>query len=118
MAAPTALDVITAALKRLGVISGIETPSADLARDGLDRLNGLLESWLTESLVVYARSRVVQPMTVGKASYTIGIPGGDILQPRPAWLYGAGIEWAGATPPDEWPLVPLSEDEWRAVTIK
>jgi hypothetical protein len=73
----TALDLITASLKRLGVLSGIETPAADLAADGLDRLNSLIESWATESLNIYASLVVDTPLSVGKASYSIGVPGGE-----------------------------------------
>jgi hypothetical protein len=117
MAVHTALDCITAALKRIGVVSGIQTPSADLAADGLDRLSSLLESWLTESLIVYAQQRVVQSMTIGKALYTIGT-GGDIAQARPLWITNAAVTIPGSSPTDEMPLEPLNDDQWAATSPK
>lgn len=118
MAVHTALDLITASLKRLGVVSGIQTPSADLAADGLDRLNSLIDSWLTESLVVYARQRVTKTMTIGKAAYTIGPAGDFVITPRPAWLYTVAITIPGSNPVSELELTPLDEDEWATTSIK
>lgn len=58
MAAYTTRDLVISSLKRIGVISGIETPSADLAADALDRLNNLVESWSTESLTPWLDTSV------------------------------------------------------------
>lgn len=45
----TALDFITASLKILGVLADNEAPSSEEAKDGLQSLNDMLESWKVES---------------------------------------------------------------------
>lgn len=121
--AEKARDLITASLKRLGVLSGIEVPTADLAADALDRLNALLEQWGTESLVVWAQmSAMISPLVSGKAFYTIGdapspTPIADLVRPRPPWLDGAWLVLAG-TPNYEAPLEMLSDDDWQSERVK
>jgi hypothetical protein len=116
MAARSALELISASLKRLNVISGIETPSADLATDALERLNDLLETWATESLSIYALMTIgrgiIVPPTVADW-YTVG-PGGDIdVAVRPPWIESASYILPNATPaPFEYKLAPLSRAEW------
>lgn len=118
MATPrTALDVISAALKRLGVLSGIETPSADLASDGLDRLSSLLESWQTESLNIYALIGTFIVMTPGKTPYTLG-PTGDFDGVRPIWIDHVTVQVGAATPPTETLLERLTGDQWAALPQK
>lgn len=115
----TALDLITKALKRIGVISGIETPSADLAKDSLDRLNGLIETWTTESLTVYVQSAAIMTLKPNQQVYRIGpatVP--PALEPdlimassRPPWLLGVSAVMPG-TSQYERPLRPISDEEW------
>lgn len=110
MAVHTAHDLVTAALKRIGVLSGIETASADLAQDALDRLNSLLETWSTEALSVWALADRALPLVAGQAVYTLG-PGGDVPI-RPPWVTGVTVTLPG-TPPTLVPLTAYSEDEWQ-----
>lgn len=124
MATGTALDLITASLKRLGVISGIETPAADLAEDALARLNELIETWSTENLSLWTNQKVgigsLPPLVIppnSVVSYTIG-PGGDIDVPvRPPWINGASWVQPGS-PLMEYPLTPMSDEEWRIERVK
>jgi hypothetical protein len=120
----TALDLITASLKRLGVLSGIETPSADLAEDGLERLNDLIETWSTESLTLWTEITIggVPLPTVlppGRAGYTVG-PGGEINTPqRPSVI--ASVSWllTGSTPAiTEYKLEPMLRQEWENEQVK
>jgi hypothetical protein len=119
----TARDLLTASLKRLGVLSGIEVPTADLAVDALDRLNALLEQWGTESLVVWAQtSATITPLVSSKAFYTIGdapspAPVADLIRPRPPWIESAWLVLTG-TPTFEAPLDVLSDDDWQSERVK
>ena len=110
----TARDLITSSLKRLGVIAGIETPTSDLAVDGLDRLRDLLATWSTESLTMYAQDVVetAGPVLVSKPVYTIG-PGGDLdLPARPPWIDHVTTLLIG-TPNYEITLAPVSRQHWQ-----
>jgi len=119
MATGTARDLITAALKRLGVISGIETPAADLAEDSLARLNDLIETWSTESLTLWTESGTQFPnLPVNpQPTYSVG-PGGDCDIPiRPAWLESVSWFLAG-TPAMEFKLSPMSRQEFENEQFK
>lgn len=67
----TTLDLITKALRRSGAIGAHDTPDADEANDALDSLNDMLESWANESLMVFARTEEIFPLT-GAQEYTVG----------------------------------------------
>lgn len=75
--------LITQSLKDLGAIAVGETPTAEESNDALEALNQMVETWQTESLVVYAKNQQIftYPVT-GQKSYTIG-PTGDFVTARP-----------------------------------
>lgn len=68
----TAQDVITSALKKLGVLFKNETPSDDESSDALTSLNNMIASWSNESLIIYADVKETFSLTSGVNSYTIG----------------------------------------------
>lgn len=69
------LDLINDALKQIGALGVGETASAAEAADALALLNDMLDSWRTESLLVYAMTPQVFTFTAGQAAYTIGVGG-------------------------------------------
>lgn len=76
------LDIIKIAMKHIVVLSEGEDPSAEGARDALTLLNGMLQVWTTDRLLVYTIESNVFSYVAGQASYTIGT-GGDFNIPRP-----------------------------------
>lgn len=121
----TALDLITASLKRSGVLSGIETPTADLAQDALARLNELIETWSTEALTLWTQitiggTTLPVVMPPGQFTYTVG-PGGDLDCPtRPAWIDSVSWLMSGSGNPTitELKLTPYRREQWEAETVK
>ena len=76
----TGQDLITGALRNLGVLAAGETPSAGDSADALMVLNDLLESWSIEHLNVYSVVENILAFTPGQYQYTIGNPtGGTFL---------------------------------------
>lgn len=71
----TALGIIKSAMRKAGVLTKSENPSADEATDGLEMLNDLLASMSNDSMVVYARTLENFTLAGGTASYTIGSSG-------------------------------------------
>jgi hypothetical protein len=113
----TARQLVTASLKRLGVIAGIETPTADLLVDGLDRLQDIVATWATESLMLYGQGNLYQNPLIPQVSYSVG-PGGDIdVDPRPPWLDLVSLLHPG---PPAWEtlLTPLTREAWDLETQK
>ena len=112
----TVRDLIRAALLDLGVIASGESPTADEAADAFRRLNLLLETWRLERLLVYGIDEVTKVLT-GASSYTIGV-GADINTTRPVALERAGQRLAGTSPTLEYPLAPLTDEEYEAIAFK
>lgn len=46
----TAADIVSSALKMIGVVDAGETPSATDADDGLTKLNDMIQSWAAKSV--------------------------------------------------------------------
>ena len=71
----TARDLISASLRKIGVLAKGETMLSEDANDGLIALNGLLSSWSVDRLNIYALTQESFALTIGTASYTIGVGG-------------------------------------------
>lgn len=84
----TALDIITGALRKLGVYAVGETLAAEDSATGLEQLNALLDMWSNEHLAVYNNVENVLTLQAGKGSYTVG-SGGDFDIQRPLRISGA-----------------------------
>lgn len=113
----TVADLITLALKDIGVIAKTQVPSADELADAFTTLNQMLNSWQVERLLIYENRRSVFPLTGGVQTYTIGA-GGAFNIPRPVWIQDAGLVNTGVTPNFELPIRMLTIDEFAALTIK
>jgi hypothetical protein len=68
----TALDIITKAMLKAGILTKTESPSADEASDALDALNDLLASWSNDSLLITNRVTELFTLSAGVGNYTIG----------------------------------------------
>lgn len=114
MPSPTsAIDIITKAMRIIGVLAERETPSAEQATDGLDALNDILEEWNIEGLAVYGSGFETFATLPGKASYTVG-PGGDWDTPRPVGVSSFNVTFQGVDfPASEW-----SQTDYSAVPLK
>lgn len=109
----TGRDLVSAALRKLGVLASGETPSASEATDGLSEFNRMIDSWSTEKLLVYAVTAEA-PLTLvpGQATYTMGVAG-DITS-RPVRIDRALIR-DGQT---DYPVRILSLDEYARIQNK
>lgn len=66
------MDIITGALRNIGVLEAGETPNAQDSADALQVLNDLLESWSLDHLFVYASVENLLNFTSGQYQYTVG----------------------------------------------
>ncbi len=90
----TALDIITKAMQKCGILSVNEAPTAQEANDALDALNAMLDSWANDSMMVYARSWESFNLTGNVGTYTIGA-GQAFNTVRPIFIADAYIRNAG-----------------------
>lgn len=114
----TANDLISSALRLIGVLSSGESPSAAEANDGLTILNQMLDAWSTERLALFTVQRqVVIPATL-KQAYTVG-SGGDFNIPRPPRIDRVGvISLTNAAQPLELPVEMVTDVGWEAIPVK
>lgn len=68
----TALNIITKAMLKAGILTKTESPTYDEANDALDALNDLLASWSNDSMMITSRVTEEFTLTAGVGSYTIG----------------------------------------------
>lgn len=115
-----ARDLVTSALKTIGVISTGETPSSSEAEDGLSVLNMMIESWSNDNLALFNLKREVFELLPGKGDYTIGI-GAEFNTSRPMEVQAAAYGNLIKTPiyeDVEVPGVPTEEDPDPEPTIE
>jgi hypothetical protein len=112
-----ALDLITDALRDLGVISAMATPSSQDAALGLTRLNQLLGTWAIQRLTIPGAPKQTFPLIANKATYTIGPGAADWPIARPTAIQAATIINTAANS-YETPMAVLSTDRWASVGIK
>jgi len=80
--ATTAGDIITGALRLIGVVAEGESPSPESAADALSAMNQMIESWNTERLSVFATEDQIFSWPATIISRTMG-PSGNFVGNRP-----------------------------------
>jgi len=108
----TVQDVITGALRLLGVYGAGDPPEDEDLTDGLFALHEMLNDWNAQHLTVYTIVERVLTVTAGTGTYTIGHGGGfDVA--RPVKIESAGIIQANNVRSDlkidtsaEWATIP------------
>jgi hypothetical protein len=109
-----ALDFIASAMSKINMLAAGETPYAEDIDVGLKRLNSLMESFQSENLFEYTRTRTVATLPPATASRTIG-PGQQINMARPIKIMrGSFSRIAGI----DYPLDPISEEEYNDIFLK
>jgi len=109
----TAFEMITSALRLVGVLANDETPSDGDANQALSVFNDMLDSWNTDSLAIYTTRSDDFPFVIGQQDYTLG-PGGNFNMARPAKIDSvSAILINNPTNPVEVPMVGYSVDDWQ-----
>jgi hypothetical protein len=69
---PTPFDIISGALKDIGALEAGEVPNADSSQDALIMLNGLVDQWSNEEMMVFNMTEIIFNVNPGQVQYTIG----------------------------------------------
>ena len=86
----TAHDVISAALKKIGVLATGQAVEAEDAADGLSELNRMIDSWSAAGMPIFYVTPETFNLVAGTSSYAIG-PAGAFVTSRPIAIIGAFI---------------------------
>lgn len=118
LSSPTALDVISSALRLIGVLGSGEVPSAEEANDSLRVMNDMIDSWNAERLMIYNIQRLLFSLTPLQQNYTCG-PGGDFDIPRPSQIDSFGIiSLNNPAQPLELPMEMMNLQEFQLLPVK
>lgn len=110
-------DVITASLKKLGVLASGEVPTAGEQSDALIAFQNMLDSFSNQRLVIYSVLRETFALTAGQQTYTFGI-GGNFNSTRPQKIENAGVLAYGTNPQAELPMTIINKDQWANLIVK
>ena len=109
----TAIQIITRAFQKAGVLFKTEAPSADEANDAFSDLNNMIASWSNSTNVVYALVTETFNLVAAQKDYTWG-SGGNFNSTRPMQVITATLNYpAGVSLPMElitdenYSLIPL-----------
>lgn len=109
----TALGIITSAMRKSGILSKGESPSASEASDGLEMLNDMLSSFSNDSMVVYTRTLENFTLAGGTANYTIG-SGATFNTARPIKVISAYVRSGGV----DYALQIVSDENYADIGVK
>lgn len=108
----TALQLIEAAAKLIGVKAAGVTLTAEEAQDGLQSLKDLLENWSIEELSVWSLSNQTFTTVPGQSVYTIG-PAGNWNTERPVRIDGGFITFSDVN----FPMIPIGQQQFNTVSM-
>lgn len=109
----TGLELISSSLRLINVLASGETCPADMASDGLNVLNDMIDSWNTQRLAIYTTRIDDFPLVVSQQAYTLGT-GGDFNIPRPVQIDGmSAILLYSPANPVEVPMTMFTVDQWQ-----
>ena len=114
-----ARDIVTDALREIGVLAAGEVATADEANNGLVVLNRMLDTWAAERLMIYTVTRTTWAIVASDGQYSVG-SGGDVNVARPVHANDITVNYMDSTPdPDaEYPLRPLTDAGYAALDPK
>ncbi len=113
----TVLDLIYGSLRLNGVLAQGQVPSNSEVQDALLALNGMIDSFSTENLMIPNIKREVFTCVAGQATYTMG-SGGDFNSTRPTKITNAGTIVFGSNPVLELPVSVINEQQYASIFIK
>lgn len=109
----TVRNIIKSTMRLLGVIAQGETPTADEYQDAVSALNGMIDSWSNQSLLINSKTREVFNLISGQSSYTVGT-GGNFNTSRPVSILNASYLLNNS----EYPLDIITQQEYAQIQIK
>lgn len=115
--ASTIRQLITGALRLINVIAQGEAPSEDDVEITKSALNGMIDSWSNNKLMIYTMNPTEFPLS-GKQNYTLG-PGGDWDVTRPMEIDNAYTRLnSGTLQQIDIKLKLLTDEEYGDISVK
>lgn len=118
----TPLDIITSAMRLIGVLASGETPEAAEAEDALVIANSMMDAWTAVRTLVFTVNRSGPfNLTPGQQTYTMGPGGGpfNLTSVRPPKITRMGMMvLTNPLQPLELEVEMLTDAEWADIPVK
>lgn len=109
----SAFDLITSAMRLVGVLADGEQPSDDNANTGLEVLNDMIDNWNIQRQAIFTTRIDDFPFVLGQQDYTMGT-GGNFNIPRPARIDAMStIQLTNPGNPVEIPITMYTTEDWQ-----
>lgn len=108
-----ASDLIRDALKEIQVLGEGEVMSAEMAIDGLNTLNRLMDRLANQPLMLFSVSQLNFPLTSAQ-SFTVGPAGADLIADRPIQVMSAIASKDGV----DYDVKVLTPTQWDSIHFK
>jgi hypothetical protein len=114
----TVLDLLTAALREIGVAGEGYSLSSSEGADGLDSLNRMLDAWAADRPEIYTVTRTTFTITSGTQDYAVGTAQ-VVNRARPMFVDHVTIQDTSPNPDVEISLGDiLTDDGWASIQVK
>lgn len=110
----TVLEIITSALRQIGVATRARVLSADEMDDGLTMFQMMMDSWVSDRLLIPVRTLETIALPGATQSITLGASGADITTVRPEKVLSLLVR-VGTV---DYLCESLTEDEYQQIIIK
>lgn len=113
----TVRDLISQSLKKLGVLSGSEAPSANEASDAFKALNLMVDSWSTQSLLINSKVQETFAFVPNQQSYQMGLGAPDFNTIRPQKIEDAIWQNPNGVSTLDLPIKIIPQKEWAEIVV-
>lgn len=114
----TALDVVSSALRKSGVLGVGQTANAEDSNDAFSDLNDMLAQWQRKRWLVYHLADVAFTST-GAQSYTVGPTSNFVVAARPDKLEAAFLRMLNSSQQPDVPLrIITAHEDYNRIAIK
>ena len=111
------LDLVTDALRDIGVLAAGEVATADEATGGLLALNRLMDQWAAERLAIYEQARTTFTISASTQAYAVGTSQ-TVNVARPIYIERLAYTDSSVSPVDEVTLNKLTDEGWAGISQK
>lgn len=115
-------QVISYALRKLGVLELGITANATEVTNAATALDMMIKSWITKGIKLWTIQEVIVPLTASTTSYIIGPTGASptpvVIADKPMKLMQAWLRKTANTPDTDIPLQVLSQQEYNQLGSK
>ena len=113
----TALDILNASARLIGVLAEGEALTSPQANNGLQSMNNMLDSMSNEQMMIPARVQETFPLVNGQGSYQMGTGSPDFNTARPQKI--ENIDWQQPTGsyPFNLGIEIITQDRWASLVV-